>query len=82
MVSTTGLWRTWSTDGATGQNARTRRAVTKAVVKAMTRKEHTLEYLQGQWADITLPIRSPKYPSVGNVQILHPEGSPMPKAEP
>ena len=62
MVSATGVWRTWSTGGETGQNAQTRRAVTKAVVKAMTRKEHTLVYLQGRWADITLPIRPPEVP--------------------
>ena len=72
---------TWSTSEATGQSARTRRAITKAVVKAVTRKEHTLEYLQGKWADITLPVRPPPYPTVGNVWILHPEGSHRPKAE-
>ena len=49
---------TWSTSEATGQSARTRRAITKAVVKAVTRKQHTLEYLQGKWADIT-PVRPP-----------------------
>ena len=38
LVSTTGVWRTWSTEeGAVGQSAATRRLITKAVVRAMCR---------------------------------------------
>ena len=82
MVSTTGVWRTWSTDEASiGQNAKTHRLITRAVVKAMTRHEHTLEYLQGRLAEVNLPIRPPKYESVGNVHIQRPHGSPMPAAD-
>ena len=48
----------------------------------VARKQHTFMGLQGKWADISLPVRPPPYPTVGNVRILHPEGSHMPKAEP
>ena len=82
MVSTTGVWRTWSTDDAyVVQNAKARRLITRAVVKAMTRHEHTLEYLQGRLADVAPMIHPPKYPSVENVHILRPHGSPMPLAD-
>ena len=82
MEATTGVWRTRSADDAyVGQNAKTRRLITEAVVKAMARHEHTLEYLQGRLADATLKIHPPKYPSVGNVHILRPHGSPMPVAD-
>ena len=70
LVSTTGVWRTWSCDEVAGQSAHTRKAIIKAIINTMARKEHTLEYLQEKWADITLPIHPLRYPTVGKVLIL------------
>ena len=81
-MSTTGVCRTWSTsDAQVGQNAETRRLITKAVVKAMTRQGQTLEYLQGKLKVVPITNHPPRYPSAGNVQILFPQGSPMPVAD-
>ena len=63
-----------------GQSAATRRLIAKAVVRAMTRHEHTLEFQQERLTGNTPPVRPPVYPSVGNVLILRPHDSPMPVA--
>ena len=39
----------------------------------MARKEHTLEYLQEKWADITLTMIPPRYLTLGRVTILQPK---------
>ena len=65
LVSTTGVCRTWSCDEVARQSAHTRKAITKAIIKTMAQTEHTLEYLQDKWADITLAISPPRYPMVG-----------------
>ena len=46
----------------------------------MARKEHTLEYPQEKWGDISLTVTPARHAALGRVTILDPEGVPMPVA--